>query len=94
MSNELTSDISKWFDKKLWKSDAPVVNGVGAIGLRQMTTRFLTANADDEADEEAPSGAPPDAEAIVETCKTEISIQIQFCKAVFCLPFYLLICKK
>ena len=46
----MTSDISKWFDRKLWKSDAAAaVDGPvdvlspmqGAVGLRQMITRFL-----------------------------------------------------
>ena len=50
MSNELTSDISKWFDRKLWKSDAAAADDdpvdvlspiQGAVGLRQMITRFL-----------------------------------------------------
>ena len=50
MSNVLTSDISKWFDRKLWKSDAAAADDdpvdvlapmQGAAGLRQMRTRFL-----------------------------------------------------
>lgn len=54
----LTSDISKWFDRKLWKSDAAAADDdpvdvlapmQGAAGLRQMRTRFLTVDVDVEA---------------------------------------------